>query len=187
MQTQNKINYYMVLEVPRDATQDEIKKAFRRLAKKYHPDINHAPNANEMMKKITEAYEVLSDIERRKAYDIEYFASKQFESEKSYYSYSQSKEESESDLDDWIIDILKKNRMYNTMDDMIDIAYEKIDEMEEEIDDLKAGINIILDETKNGVKETLSDIKEILLQFKDIPINTEDNRPKKRKTIFRKH
>jgi len=64
------IDYYKVLGLPNTATQDEIKKAYRKLARKYHPDVN--PNAEEAKKsfqQINEANEVLSDPEKRKKYD----------------------------------------------------------------------------------------------------------------------
>ncbi len=53
-------NYHTVLGVSSDATDDEIKKAFRRLAKKYHPDLNKDANAEEKFKEINEAYSVLT-------------------------------------------------------------------------------------------------------------------------------
>ena len=62
-------DYYEVLGVERSASEDEIKKAFRRLARKHHPDINQAPEAAARMQEINEAYEVLRDPERRAAYD----------------------------------------------------------------------------------------------------------------------
>ena len=64
-----KRDYYEVLGVPRNATPEEIKKAFRRLAMKYHPDRNKSDDAHERFKSINEAYEVLSDPERRGMYD----------------------------------------------------------------------------------------------------------------------
>ncbi len=64
-----KRDYYEVLGVPRDATTDEIKRAFRRLAFQYHPDRNREDGAEERFKEINEAYEVLSDAEKRAAYD----------------------------------------------------------------------------------------------------------------------
>ncbi len=66
-----KRDYYEVLGVDRTATQDEIKKAFRRLARRHHPDVNpEDPEAEGRFKEAAEAYEVLSDPERRERYDL---------------------------------------------------------------------------------------------------------------------
>ncbi|MCJ7515319.1 MAG: molecular chaperone DnaJ [Dehalococcoidia bacterium] len=65
----NDRDYYKTLGVPRNATDEEIKKAFRRLAFKYHPDHNHEPEAEEKFKEINEANEVLSNAEKRASYD----------------------------------------------------------------------------------------------------------------------
>jgi molecular chaperone DnaJ len=63
-------DYYEVLGVGRDASEAEVKKAFRRLARELHPDVNaHDPEAEEKFKEAAEAYEVLSDSERRSTYD----------------------------------------------------------------------------------------------------------------------
>jgi curved DNA-binding protein len=62
-------DYYKVLGVERTASDDEIKKAFRRLARKHHPDINKAADAPARMQELNEAYEVLRDKEKRAAYD----------------------------------------------------------------------------------------------------------------------
>lgn len=62
-------DYYKILGVSRDASTEEIRKAYRKLAKQYHPDINKSAGAEEKYKEINEAYEVLKDKEKREKYD----------------------------------------------------------------------------------------------------------------------
>ncbi len=62
-------DYYAVLEVTRNATPEEIKRAYRQLARKYHPDVSRESEAEERFKEINEAYEVLADPEKRAMYD----------------------------------------------------------------------------------------------------------------------
>ena len=62
-------DYYEVMSVARDATQDDIKRAYRKLARKYHPDVSKEADAEERFKSLGEAYEVLKDPEKRAAYD----------------------------------------------------------------------------------------------------------------------
>jgi len=63
-------DYYAVLGVDRDASQDDIKKAYRRLARELHPDINPDPGTQERFKEVTAAYEVLSDAKKRQMYNL---------------------------------------------------------------------------------------------------------------------
>ena len=62
-------DYYSTLGVSRDASADDIQKAYRKLARKYHPDVNRSSGAEDKFKEITESYEVLKDPEKRKVYD----------------------------------------------------------------------------------------------------------------------
>ncbi len=62
-------DYYEIMGIKRDATQDEIKRSYRKLARKYHPDVSKAADAEERFKEVGEAYEVLKDPEKRMAYD----------------------------------------------------------------------------------------------------------------------
>ena len=63
-------NYYKILEIPQNATHDEIKKQYRQLAKKIHPDKNKEEKSEEIMVQINKAYEILSNKELRKKYDM---------------------------------------------------------------------------------------------------------------------
>jgi curved DNA-binding protein len=62
-------DYYEILGIKRDAAQNEVQRAYRKLARKYHPDVNKESNAEEKFKELSEAYEVLKDPEKRKMYD----------------------------------------------------------------------------------------------------------------------
>ncbi|MDO5825171.1 MAG: hypothetical protein BZ137_06375 [Methanosphaera sp. rholeuAM130] len=63
-------DYYEILGIDRDADKDTIKKAYKKLALKYHPDVNDEPDAEEKFKQLTEAYAVLYDDTKRKQYDL---------------------------------------------------------------------------------------------------------------------
>lgn len=69
MANENKRDYYEVLGLKKDATEAEIKRAYRKLAAQYHPDVNHEPDAEVKFKEINEANEVLSDADKRARYD----------------------------------------------------------------------------------------------------------------------
>ena len=69
MANENKRDYYEVLGVSKDASESDIKRAYRKMAAQYHPDVNHEPGAEERFKEINEANEVLSDADKRSRYD----------------------------------------------------------------------------------------------------------------------
>ena len=62
-------DFYQILGVPRDASQEDIQRAYRKLARTYHPDVNKDPGADDRFKDISEAYDVLSDPQTRRRYD----------------------------------------------------------------------------------------------------------------------
>ena len=62
-------DYYQILNIPKDASADDIKRAYRKLARKYHPDVSKETGAEDKFKQVGEAYEVLKDPEKRQAYD----------------------------------------------------------------------------------------------------------------------
>jgi molecular chaperone DnaJ len=113
--------YYAILGVSQSTNFQEIKKSYRKLAKKYHPDKNKSPLAEETIKKINEAFEILSDRRKRKQYDLE--ASNIYDANDSTYeekeenlsdqmqrnSYNFSKPESTSNLgyDNLLLDTIK--------------------------------------------------------------------------------
>lgn len=65
------VDLYHILEISRDAPHEEVKKAYRRMAKKYHPDLNKEAGAEARFKEVNDAYEVLSDPKERRQYDLE--------------------------------------------------------------------------------------------------------------------
>jgi|TARA_B110001450_G_scaffold157339_1_gene146627 DnaJ-class molecular chaperone len=64
-----KSDYYAILGVPRNAGDEDFKKAYKKLAIKFHPDKNHAPGASEAFKKVAKAYSCLTDPAKRRIYD----------------------------------------------------------------------------------------------------------------------
>lgn len=89
-------DYYKILEIPSNATTVDIKKSFRRLAKKYHPDTNFGDEQNESkFKEIVEAYEVLNDEVKRKSYD---FSSNFVKQSSTNYTYHEPKQEQKRTL-----------------------------------------------------------------------------------------
>ena len=88
------IDYYNILNIDRKATQDDIKRAYKKLARKYHPDLNpNNPEAHQKFQEINEANEVLSDPEKRNKYDQygeNWKHASEFETQQKYYHQHQS-------------------------------------------------------------------------------------------------
>lgn len=90
-------NYYKVLEIAKNATQAEIRKAYKRLSLKYHPDKNKSPNATEKFKEIGGAYAILSDKVKRQKFDREETASENHSNTNEKQKYNRKKDEKQDD------------------------------------------------------------------------------------------
>ena len=104
-------NYYEILGVSKNSSQKEIKEAYRKLAKIYHPDYNDSFDAIQIMQLINEAYDVLSDIKKRKQYDSKL----EIYNNDAYQTYTKSRDESENDFEKWLKDYLNIRR---SLDDL---------------------------------------------------------------------
>ena len=88
-----KKNYYDILQINRNASPEIVEKAYKTLAKKYHPDLqpeNKKKEAESILKEINEAYEILSDSERKKAYDLELKKLQELEEQKKFEDYKKT-------------------------------------------------------------------------------------------------
>ena len=95
-------NYYEIFGITHIATKAEIKKRYRELAKKYHPDVNNSPDSTVKMQEIQEAYLILYDIEAKKLYDIHYhriYGSGKKEFKEKTYSQTSYKERENTEHD----------------------------------------------------------------------------------------
>ena len=143
-------DYYETLGVSKNATQDEIKKAYRKLAFEYHPDRNKSSDAEEKFKKISEAYAVLSDQEKRKNYDN--FGSEQFS--KMYNQQDIFRGANFEDLND-----LLKNFFGSNFEDFGFRGFEGggfQNDYQEQDNNLYASIEIPLESTINDSKQSIT-------------------------------
>ena len=109
-------DYYKILDVSMNASADEITKAFRKLSRKYHPDINKEIGADEKYKEITEAYEFLSDKNKRRDYDLNYNYLKNKNNSSSESSSNSNMNEAKLrilKIKKQIVDVLKRNDILN--------------------------------------------------------------------------
>lgn len=121
-------DYYHILGVSKNATQDEIKRAYREMALKYHPDRNKSKEAEETFKKINEAYAVLSNPEKRKQYDTlgDYQFEHKFSQEDIFSGFNFEKAFRDAGLEDEFdvlsslfgVDLLKHSRMQGFNNDV---------------------------------------------------------------------
>ena len=119
-------NYYEILEVSKNASQEVIEKAYKVLAKKYHPDMNEEENkiwAGEKFKKINEAYEILSNEDKKKIYDTELEANEEENTEK-YNSLLQEIEILKNRLAYYEAEENKQNTQYNNISNSVNNGYQ---------------------------------------------------------------
>lgn len=149
-------DYYKILGVDKKASQEDIKKAYRRLARKYHPDVSKEPNAEEQFKNVQEAYEVLKDPEKRSAYDqlgSNWKAGQEFRPPPDWNShtrfYTNQGEFTEADMggfSDFFTNLFGRSRGFGR---------EEYEGFSQRGADQHAKVNITLEEAFRGVARTL--------------------------------
>jgi curved DNA-binding protein len=145
-------DYYAALGVNREASPDVIKAAYRRLARKYHPDVSREPNAEEKFKNLQEAYEVLKDPEKRRAYDQlgrhwqdQTFRSSPHESGAHFYHSGEFSKESEDRFSDFFTHFFGRSHSSFNPEDLGGFKQ----------NDQHAKVSISLEEAFRGVTKTL--------------------------------
>ena len=130
------INYYQILNIKKNSSQDEIKKAYRQAAIFWHPDKNKSSNAHEKFVQISEAYEILSNVEKRQLYDkiySEYFDRKsdiqvsQVKKEKKKKSYASKAEYAQ--YEKWVKEakVKAQNIAFKSLDNILTDGFHMID------------------------------------------------------------
>jgi curved DNA-binding protein CbpA len=150
------IDYYLILGIDENSSQEVIKSAFKKMALKWHPDRNPGMDTTQKMQELNEAYLILKDIEAKKRYDIEYLKFKQYKQREKQYAestYSQSKSSSDNnkqykstyEYSDYNVnDEILRKWMSNAKRQAVDLA-------KQTIEDLRGMITV---GTKTAIKET---------------------------------
>lgn len=120
------VDYYEILGVSSLASSDEVRKAFRMLSRRYHPDVSKEENAEEIYQKITEAYEVLGNEEKRRDYDLNY----------SYLKKQNNDSKMKSDNQDYTEDDINKLRIIKLKEQMVTVL-KKMDVLNKEYEEIR--------------------------------------------------
>ena len=120
------VDYYEILGVSSSACSDEIRKTFRKLSRRYHPDVSKEENAEEIYQKITEAYEVLGDEDKRRDYDLNY----------SYLKKQNNDSKMKSDKQDYTEDETNKLRIIKLKEQMVTVL-KKMDVLNKEYEEIR--------------------------------------------------
>jgi len=140
-------DYYKIMGLDRSASQDDIKRAYRKLARKYHPDVSKEPDAEIKFKELGEAYEVLKDAKKRAQYDqFGQYWKEQGESQQSgkqrYYNQSFDQAQA-ADFEDFINSIFKQQ------------SRRRYEPFYDQGEDIHAKLNISLEDSVHGAEKTL--------------------------------
>ncbi len=136
-------DYYKILGLNKEASNEEIKKAYRRLARKYHPDVSKESNAEEKFKEAKEAYEVLKDTEKRQLYD-QYRATGQRPHAHHQQQHQQSYGQNQADFSDFFADLFGQGGGFGQQQPR-----------QQQGEDQNAKITITLEEAYHGVERIL--------------------------------
>jgi len=143
------IDYYSLLEVEVNATQEEIKAAFKKQALKWHPDRNSENDTTLYMQQINEAYLILKDIEARNHYNKEYKRFKEYQQQKEQEHFNEKEKKRENEYTEYkIYDEILKKWIKNAKHQAVDLA-------KQTIEDFKgistAGAKAVAEETTQGI------------------------------------
>ncbi|GBF82350.1 J domain-containing protein [Aphanothece sacrum] len=158
-------NHYQILEVSQNATQVEIKQAYRRLVKQFHPDTQRETANHETMIRLNAAYEVLSDPQRRQTYDRQcipnYPSARRQQRTSEAQSHYQRRRQVEKNIEIWVSDWIKD--IYKPINPLIASI---LNSLEEQIDELAA--DPFDDELMAVFQDYLGDCRTLLQQAKQI-------------------